>query len=183
MDGSSSEAKKVFYEMRDLLQLSDKEITLCATTFQEYASTDKYDIVLLHNSINHIDEAACIKLLKEQWARDVYVSIFRKLASLVGTDGLLIIADCTRTNFWPAIGLSNPIMPTIEWHKHQTPQTWISMLIQSGFVKTRIRWSSFNRLRSVGRFLFGNKYLNYFLLGHFSLEVRRSNSEVSSNTS
>ena len=172
-DGSTLGVQAKFLEMRNYLNLTKDEIELFSTRLQDYESSEKFDIVLLHNSINHIDEEACVDLLERQEARDVYSSIFRKIASLVNVGGVIIVTDCARANFWPSVGLVNPVARSIEWHKHHAPETWSGLLTRAGFVETSISWTSFNTLRWLGRYLLGNKYLNYFLLGHFRLEMRR----------
>lgn len=137
-------------------------------TFQAFEPAAKqFDIILLHNSINHLDETACINLVNDEASRAIYLSMFSKLSSLAGSGAKLIVCDCSRYNFFALLGIGNPFAPTIEWHKHQAPEVWIDLLSQVGFVHPRIRWTSFNTLRSPGRVLLGNKLLSYFLRSDF----------------
>ena len=64
-------------------------------------------------------------------------------------------------------------MPTIEWHKHQTPTVWATLLINSGFKNPKFAWSYPNTLGKFGRFIFGNKIAAFFLLSHFRLELTK----------
>ena len=46
-------------------------------TFQAFEPAGKqFDIILLHNSINHLDETACISLVNDEASRAIYLSIF-----------------------------------------------------------------------------------------------------------
>ena len=167
-DGSSSGVTDKFQKLNTLL--GKKNVELKAEGFQTFNAGDEtYDVILLHNSINHLDETACINLLTEPEAKTVYKQLFSKIYSLLNRGALLIICDCSRYNFFSLVGIRNPFASTIEWHKHQAPKTWANMLIKEGFVNPRIRWSSFTKLGNLGRILTGNKLMAYFLRSHFCL--------------
>ena len=137
-------------------------------TFQTFDPTGKqFDIILLHNSINHLDETACINLLSDEASTAIYMDICSKLSSLASGGAKLIVCDCSRYNFFALLRVRNPFAPTIEWHKHQAPKIWVNLLGQVGFVNPRVRWTSFNTLRWPGRALLGNKLLSYFLRSDF----------------
>ena len=54
-----------------------------STTFQNFDSNNQtFDIVILHNSINHLDEKACINLMESNDTRERYGGIFQKLSEL-----------------------------------------------------------------------------------------------------
>jgi SAM-dependent methyltransferase len=143
-------------------------------TFQEFASGgDMFDIILLHNSINHLDERACTVLHNDNKCREIYSTIFHKLTTLARPAAKLIIADCSRYNFFGAVGIKNPFAPDIEWEKHQSPEVWTQMLSDCGFRNAQIRWSAPSKLRSVGRTLFGNTACAYFYNSHFCLTMQK----------
>ncbi len=143
-------------------------------TFQAFEPKGKqFDIILLHNSINHLDETACINLLSDEASKATYLNMCSKLSSLAGRGAKLIVCDCSRYNFFALLRIKNPFAPTIEWHKHQAPEVWVDLLSQVGFVNPRIRWTSFNTLRSPGRVLLGNKLLSYFLRSDFRFTVEK----------
>ena len=170
VEGSSSGVQDTFRKLQRLL--SAPNVLLETSTFQSFESDGKaFDIILLLNSINHLNETACINLLNDENARAIYQSIFAKLSSLSKKGTKLIICDCSRYNLFALLKMRNPFSPTIEWHKHQTPEVWAHMLGCVGFGNPIIRWSSFNRLRSVGRVLFGNKVMAYFLKSGFCLSM------------
>ena len=143
-------------------------------TFQAFEPAGKqFDIILLHNSINHLDETACINLLSDEASKAVYLNMCSKLSSLADGGAKLIVCDCSRYNFFALLRIRNPFAPTIEWHKHQAPEVWVDLLSQVGFVNPRIRWTSFNTLRSPGRALLGNKLLSYFLRSDFRFTMKK----------
>ena len=140
-----------------------------ATTLQEYPpSEEKFDIVLLHDSVNHLDEADCMKLHYDQPARQRYSELFQKIASMMHPGKLLLLSDCSRGNFYDKIGMSNPFVPQIEWEKHQSPKVWMKLLRPLGFDKIHLRWHVPYRLKRLGP-LVGNRLANFFLTSHFHL--------------
>lgn len=169
-EGSTAGVIETFHKVNKLLECDNVELE--PVTFQAYEPGDSsFDIIILYNSINHFDETACMNLLKDDASQAAYKEIFLKLYSLLNTGGKLIICDCSRYNFFNLLKLRNPILPTIEWHKHQSPKVWARLLGDVGFVNRKIRWSSFNTLRHWGRFLTGNKLMAYFLHSHFCLTM------------
>lgn len=103
---------------------------------------DPWDIVLLHAAVNHLDEAACIDLCDRPDAWRKYLALARRIRSLCRTGGFIIIADVARRNFFGDLGWRNPWAPTIEWHKHQQPETWAGLFMEAGFCEPRITWFS-----------------------------------------
>lgn len=148
------------------------KVDLETVQLQEYESSP-FDIIMLSNVINHLDEDACIELHRDDAAALAYRKIFSHINSLMLPGAVLLATDCTRSNFYNAIGVSNPFMPDIEWHKHQSPSVWSQHLALAGFENTKIRWSSFNRFGKWGRVILGNKIGAYFTLGHFLLRMSK----------
>jgi len=171
-EGSRTGMQDGFERARSLLGLQHVEFE--AKRLQDYeARGATFDIVLLHSSINHLDEPACIRLPDDPAARETYRSLFGKLAALSAPGGTLIVTDCSNENLFARLGIKNPVAPTIEWHKHQKPEFWAGMLAEAGFASPRIRWMSFNTLRSAGRRLLGNRPAAYCLTSAFCLTMLR----------
>jgi SAM-dependent methyltransferase len=171
-DGSTAGAQERFLRLKKRLGLDN--IRFEPAYFQSFdAGNRKFDLILLHNSVNHLDEPACVDLLQDEAARARYRAIFEKIAALANPGATLIVCDCSRYNFFAALGVRNPVMPTIEWEKHQAPEEWARLLGEAGFVNPRIRWSSFNRLGSAGEWLLGNRFAAYFLKSHFCLTLEK----------
>lgn len=176
-DGSHSDPKVTFARLG--AAMPDLPVHLVEQTIQDYRDAGEFDVVLMMASINHVDEEACTRLLEDPQARARYLTVFTHIASLARPGAKLIIADCTRHNLFPALGLTNPFVPTIEWEKHQAPQTWASLLDEAGFGHPRVSWEPLYRFGRVGRRLLSNKAAAYFLKGVFRLEMERPTLEPS----
>ena len=171
--GSKSGYIEKFKLLKDALGVNNVE--LIESTFQDYDPLNrKFDIILLYNSINHLDEEACIDLLTNSNSWDIYKSIFNRIYSISNNDAKIIMGDCSNKNFFPLVRLKNPIYKKIEWYKHQSPDVWIKLLRECGFINPEISWTSFNSLGKLGKFLFGNKYISYFLVSHFVLRIEKA---------
>jgi hypothetical protein len=154
--------------------LDRTNVQLLPKRLQDFESRDgPFDILLLHQSINHLDEGACIRLRHDNDAQSSYAQLFGKLASLARPRAKLVVVDCARRNLFGDLHLTNPITPTIEWHKHQSPELWARLLAEVGFVNPVIRWNSFNTLRTCGRALLGNRIAAYCLTSAFCLSMER----------
>jgi len=151
-------------------------VNFLQNTLHDYISDmheQVFDIVLLHNSVNHLDELNVAKLEKDTKARDLYRHLFCGLYDLVKPRGVLIITDCSRHNFWKYIGLKNPFAGSIEWGKHQSPYLWALILEEANFRSPYITWGGPMRLKGFGRVLFGNRIAAYFYNSFFRLAVWR----------
>lgn len=171
-EGSRSGMRVKFRKLSEILGYN--YVRFEPVTFQAFEPTKKqFDIILLHNSINHLDETACINLLNSEASKTIYMGIFSKLSSFANSGAKLIVCDCSRYNFFALLKIKNPFAPTIEWHKHQAPEVWVNLLSQVGFINPRVRWTSFNTLRSPGGVLLGNKLLSYFLRSDFRFTMKK----------
>jgi cyclopropane fatty-acyl-phospholipid synthase-like methyltransferase len=156
-----------FIALQQVLQC--RKVQLVKDTFQNYITENKFDIVVMHDSVNHLNEPACINLKNIPEFRNEYVSYFKKLHDLMKPGGNLIITDCSNINFWPLVGLANPFSNTMEWEKHQTPEIWKQIVEESGFMFKKLSWSSINRFGAFGKIIFGNRLAAFFLVSHFKL--------------
>jgi len=151
-----------------------QHVHLEATGFQEFdAGGKEFDILLLHNSINHLDEPSCERLHHDSAAVQAYEGLFRKLSGMARPGAGLVIADCSSRNLFPRLNLRNPVARDIEWHKHQPPELWIHLLGRAGFHKPDLRWRSFDQLCWIGKWLTGNRAAAYFLQSHFRLIMEK----------
>lgn len=172
LEGSDSGANATFIKLSKLLDLNN--VKLEVSTLQDYKSDGKaYDIVFLLNSINHLDEAACINLQNNGHSYEIYKNICIKIWALSNPNAKIIITDCSNSNFYAMLGINNPFNQTIEWNKHQSPNTWINMLKEVGFINPELRWSSFNTLGPLGHLFLGNRFISYFLISHFYIRMEK----------
>jgi len=171
-EGSAADMDTNFGRIKQQLQVSN--VSLVPLPLQDYASNGRqFDIVLSHDSINHLDEPACIDLQTSEKSKAIYAELFGRIYDLVAPGGLLIICDCSRRYFFNDFNMLNPFVPAIEWHKHQAPGTWAKMLQNVGFTNPKVDWSSPNVLGSRGQFL-ANKPAAYFLASHFRLIMTKA---------
>lgn len=171
-DGSNSTVLNKFNRLRDELGL--KNIKFSSKSFQEFdPGKEKFDIILLHNSINHLDENACMVLDKDQDSQSVYKELFSKISSISNKGSSITLCDCSNRNFFSDLGISNPFAKNIEWSKHQKPELWIKLLSKSGFGEPHLRWNSFKRLGNPGKYIFANKLMAYFFTSHFCVTMKK----------
>lgn len=172
-DGSTDSALDSFNRLqRGVAGLSHVELK--QTTFQEFQSSERFDIVCLHNSINHLDEIACVNLRSDRAALATYQAIARKLYGLTTPGGYLILCDCSNRNLFGDIGLISPFARCIEWNKHQTPSIWIQLFTNAGYSSPTVKWTLFNGLRTLPRLLLGNAAAAYLTHSHFRLMMRKA---------
>jgi hypothetical protein len=169
-NGSTAGSRSTILDVQRALGLGNLEVS--PSTLQTFdPGGRRFDVVLLYNSVNHLDEAACTMLHRSEDACARYRALFRTIGAMMTAGGVLIVADCSRANLWPMIGLRNPFAPSIEWHKHQTPQVWDALLTAERFVPVTFDWYRYHPLRWLGRI--GASGLSNFLLGSYFRLVRR----------
>ena len=177
MDGSSEDMINRLNAIKKSLSL-DNAFHI-KSTFQNFESVTKYDIILSHNSINHFNEEACAGLLENseslKYFNDV---IFKKLSRITEKNGLLILADAGRTNFFGMLGLRSPFARSIEWRIHQDPSTWAQLLEPFGFKREKLRRTSFNTLRTLGTTLTNNIVSSFFTHSHFILYLDKTGGDA-----
>jgi SAM-dependent methyltransferase len=168
--GSDSGVTSQFEHVRESLGVDSVELR--HQTLQEFDPGDeRFDVLFMHASINHLDEPATMRLHRDEDARSTYRELFARLAA-VGADGAKLVAtDVTRHNLFAKLPVKNPLQPTIEWDKHQAPETWVGLLREAGFTDPRVRWSTSNSLRRPGRALLGNRVGAWLGEGAFCLTM------------
>jgi len=171
LQGSESHYESKFQKLSNCLKLSN--VIFIPKPIQSFHENIKFDVILLHNSINHLDEYSCKRLHYDEKAKLKYIYLFNLINNFAEKGSFLVICDCSRYNFFRLLNIKNPIAPNIEWQKHQSPQFWANMLKNVGFANPKILWIPPKPLRSFGKILFGNKYLSYFLASYFCLTMKK----------
>jgi SAM-dependent methyltransferase len=134
---------------------------------------NRFDVILLAASINHLDEEACSRLHRDPAARALYRPFLERLHDLCEPGGQLIAVDCSRANAFPALGLRNPIMTSINWRIHQRPQLWAALLREAGFRDARIDWLPVTRKAGLAPIL-SRSWIAYFINSYFRLRMRKA---------
>ena len=139
--------------------------------FQGYTSdlsvNEKFDIILLHNSINHIGEDIVSQLTISENIRSESKKRLQSILKFSKPGTRLIVADCARKNFWGDLNLNNPVAPTIEWKLHQQPKVWTELLADLDCSHESTQWTARREFRGIGKYLLANRYCSYMLNSHF----------------
>jgi len=171
-EGSSRDVSGTFRRL--MLRLGHPNVSLVREPIQEYRAVPcSFDIVLLHNSVNHLDEEAYLNLGRGGDAGDRYRAIFEKLHELAAPGAFLVITDSSPRNFYTLLGIEHPVCRNIEWNKHQPPELLIELLREAGFESPDLSWSSFNRLGRVGWWMLANRIGAYFFTSHFRIRMEK----------
>lgn len=168
-EGSSSGMFGTFEYLVERLNLRDVVKTRSCFLHDLTPAEGIFDVAVLFNVINHIDENAVVGVHKDKKAADAFVASLVKLKELVAPGGQVVVADCGRRNFWNDLGLTNPLMPTIEWDKHQQPGVWTDIFARAGFELVDLKWSQIHPFGKISC----NALLHYFTLSHFTMRFRR----------
>jgi SAM-dependent methyltransferase len=169
-EGSTAGVTGTFSRLGEALALDSVELR--PDTFQDFdPKGQRFDVLFLHAAINHLDESATMAIGRDEAARQTYRELFSKLASMGAPGAKLIASDASRHNLFARLPIRNPLQPTIEWEKHQTPETWARLLEDAGFTDPRVRWNSINTFRRPGRVLLGNRVAAWVLDSAFCLTM------------
>lgn len=175
-DGSQAGAASNFDRIAELLGVSNIA-KLDARPVLDYLAAENcdesFDLVVMGNSINHLDEEACVGLLTNPAAKQRYGQIFGAIARATVAGAPLIMTDCGSRNLFGDLSLPNPVAAGIEWEKHQQPQVWASVAAESGFDLRSIDWTTFDQFGKWGRPL-APWPVAYMLRSHFRLELSRA---------
>jgi SAM-dependent methyltransferase len=178
-EGSSEHSLERFRRNIETLGLQ-KRVEARGCALEELTvSREGFDVTMLFNVINHLDEDSVITLHKDPASKARYVQLLRKLHLYVKPNVWVILADCGRDNLWPKLGLSSPMARTIEWNKHQNPPTWINVFAEAGFEHFDLRWSPLQPLPRVT----GNSWVQYITCSHFVLRFRIGRQSASGGAS
>jgi len=176
-DGSSTGMIREFNELKELLG-GIENIEHTTDVLEDYdRQSHSFDFILMHNSVNHINEEACVTLTKDKKSDDIYQSFLLKLREICHSATELIICDAARNNFWSDLGMKNPFTPQIEWLKHQNPSVWAKVFLKAGFQSNNTTWTSPNQLGALGKILLGNSLGGYLTISHFNMRLKFSESE------
>ena len=128
---------------------------------------DTFDIIVMHNTINHIGEDILEDIPHNNDAYVEYVRRLKKILDRLSSNGILIVADCGSKNFFGQIGLKSPFAPSIDWHLHCEPGVWKEMIEEIGFSHIKTKWTARREFGSFGNFFLANRVCSYFLNSHF----------------
>ena len=173
-DGSTAGVRDALERHRRALGVSADRWQVEAETFQSYRADRVFRVILLQNSINHLDEDACVDLLEDPTSRRRYHALFEKMASMLEPGGHIVLADCARVNRLAWLGRHSPLNPTIEWHKHHEPETWIAVLREAGLGRVaHVWWHPYYRTRKLAP-LINRRAVARWLSSYFVVHARKA---------
>jgi cyclopropane fatty-acyl-phospholipid synthase-like methyltransferase len=167
LDGSTAGSSNALEAARERLELGDR-VELHRVPLAQFDSTEAFDVAILNGVVNHLNEAAVVRLHRDPSAVDEFVETLRPLRALMRPGAMAVVTDVGRRSIWRLLGVEGPWTKHIEWHKHQQPHTWIEVFRRVGFEPYDVRWTP---LRDTGR-LTGNRVVQFFTLAHFVLRLR-----------
>ena len=177
-DGARTEAEVAFEGLRDAIGTAGARVRLERRAIDDVLpQLGVFDVIVMHNSVNHLDEAACRVMHRDARARDRYRAFFEALATHASATSALVVADCTRLNIFRWLPGRNPLAPTINWEIHQRPGMWAALLSEVGYDDFRIRWDAPRPLGRLGQLVLGNAVGGFIANGHFVMTATKTRSE------
>ena len=168
--GTNLQINKTFSKFQS--GLPDANVERLPCTIQDYDIKKSFDLVLMHNSINHVIKG-CPTLREDSLLQDEARQTFTKIFDLCERGADFLIVDNSRFHAFQVLGMKNPLMPHVGWKHHETPGFWMGMLEQAGFKKKSLYWGSLNTFRRPGRIFMNNSAAAYLLGLPFILTVTR----------
>ena len=157
-DGSNDEMHSQYDAFLDLF---GKGVEFYQGYTNELADEKKYDVLLLHNVINHVGEDIVHKLHYDNDTKIIFKERICDILSKGKLGGHLIVADCGRRNIFGDLKIHNPIAPTINWSIHQQPHVWQEIMEEIGCKHLKTNWTARRELGFYGKFLLSNPLISY----------------------
>lgn len=167
-EGAGSEAERISLESLRERSSRHDGMTVVEKPFQDYTADAPFDLVVLHNVINHLHEEHCMHLQERTASWEYYADIAESLHDVTATGGSLLVCDAGRSSIWSRTGL--PAFGNIEWEKHQDPAVWRDLLEQAGFRCDSLSWTPITRLGTPGELISRNRIFAYLRTLHFKLQ-------------
>jgi 2-polyprenyl-3-methyl-5-hydroxy-6-metoxy-1,4-benzoquinol methylase len=143
-------------------------VTASSSYLQQLEPEEQFDIVVMYNVINHLDEDAVVRLHDHERSREVYIGLIRSIFDRTTPNGVVIVADSSRHNACNYLGIPTPFTRGIEWQKHQAPDVWITLFQVAGYELIDLRWSPFYPLGAVR-----SRFVQFLTASHFVLRFRK----------
>jgi len=163
-DGSNLKMQKQY---SNLLKKYPNRVNFFNGYTDELSNNEKYDIILMHNSINHIGEDLLEKMDTNKIAKTEYALRLKAILKKSKPGAILIVSDCANRNFWGDLNLKNIFSPTIEWHLHKQPHEWQSLLESIGCKHINTNWTARREFGYFGKYCLSTKLVSYFFHSHF----------------
>ena len=152
------------------------EIDYLNEKIEEYHSNQKFDVIILHNSINHLVECDCKNLNHNIDAKKKIMKTIEKISFLANYNSLLLIVDNSGYHFFQNFGLEHhPLIPHVGFHDHESPSFWIKLIEHYKYKFLSKDYITPNPLSFFGKIIFNNCLSSYFLGFPFRLIFKFKN--------
>ena len=163
-DGSS---KLMYLQYQKMSKIYNKDIKFHKGYADTLPENEKFDLILMHNSINHIGEDIIADIDNNQKSYMEYLRRVNMILMRAKSGATIIITDCSSKNLWNDLKIKNIFAPTINWKLHKKPIEWQKMLEDLGCEHVVTKWTARRELLLFGKFLFANKLVSYMVNSAF----------------
>jgi len=122
-----------------------------------------FDIIVMHNTINHIGEDILEDIL---FNNDAYIDCGIRVKTLLdrlSSGVILIVSNCGSRNFFGQIGLKRLFAPSIDSYLHCESGVWQQMIEDLGFSSIKTQWTARREFGFLERFFLSINYVLIFL--------------------
>jgi SAM-dependent methyltransferase len=166
--GANAQLNEAFSQFQSRLPAANVE--RISQTIQDSDLENTFDIILMHNSINHVI-AGCPTLRRDTSLQKEASRIFAKIFNKCENGADFLIVDNSRYHAFQLLRMKHPLSPHVGWRHHETPAFWMSLLKPVGFEKRQLCWGSLNTFGTPGRLLMNNPLAAYIVGMPFILTV------------
>ena len=163
-DGSH---KQMSLQFEKLSNFFDNAVALHNDYIDTLPENIKFDLILMHNSINHIGEDIISDMDTNKKSQDEYSRRLSQILERANSNAIIIVADCSSDNFWNDLRIKNFFAPTIDWNLHKPPYVWQNLIENFGFKHISTKWTARRELLSFGKILLSNFYASYMINSSF----------------
>lgn len=131
------------WELTELQERADThpEIEIREVFFQAFDTDEEFDVILLHNVINHLNEEQIRYVHTDKAAWNTFQGYVEKVRDYTRDGGDVVVADSARTSLWSRIGVERFPLGSVEFAIHQDPSCWTHMFESAGFERVRFDWT------------------------------------------
>lgn len=158
-EGSNNEKNNSYEILNDRI---DYDIEYLDKRIEDYNTKKKFDLIILHNSINHLVDGNTKDLSSNDISKIKMMNTIEKISSLAADGCLLLIVDNSGYHFFQKLGFErHPLIPHVGFHDHESPDFWISYFKKFDFKFAKMDWITPNPMGYFGKVLFNSSYASY----------------------
>ena len=164
VDGSH---KQMHTQFEDLSKLYDNSVTLHNGYVDTLPESHTFDLILMHNSINHIGEDIVGDIDTNKNSQVEYSKRLTKILDRAKSNSIIIVSDCSSKNLWNDLKIKNILAPTIDWNLHKPPSVWQKLLEDLDCQHISTKWTARRELLLIGKFILSNRFASYMINSSF----------------